>query len=181
MVVESYTIDQRTPETKMTHRVETMSAPELKEAARKAHREEPSDSKGPSPKADGASREAAHPRAAKPIATATTNTKKSSLAPGSKRTAASNDAASYAQAARERVATRRNEQTARKKDPVKPKIEPLTPEQIASIGAGTRVFHKGFGPGKVTRVMDDKIYVFANGKERMFLFPQAFDQGFLSL
>lgn len=181
VIVESYTIDQRTPKTKVTHRVETMSAPELKETARKAHREEPSDSRGPSPKANGASREAAHPRAAKPITAATTNTKKSSLAPGNKRTTASNDAASYAQAARERVAARRSEQAARKKDPAKPKIEPLTPEQIASIGAGTRVFHKGFGPGKVTRVTGGTIYVFAKGKERMFLFPQAFDQGFLSL
>ena len=84
----------------------------------------------------------------------------------------------------ERVAARRSKQAAQTHEQPsggKPRIEPLSPEQIASIGAGTRVFHKGFGWGKVTRVGDGSIFVFLKDKERMFAFPQAFDQGFLSL
>lgn len=181
VVVESYTIDQRTSETKVTHRVETVNAPGFKEAALNARREESSDPQGVSSKPNGTSHASARPNTVRSTAATTPSTAASSNGRGNKRTVASNDAASYARAARERVAARRSEQTARKNEQAKPKVEPLTPEQIASIGAGTRVFHKGFGPGKVTRVTGDKIYVFASGKERMFLFPQAFDQGFLSL
>lgn len=43
------------------------------------------------------------------------------------------------------------------------------------------MFHKGFGWGKVTRVVNDSVFVFLKGKKRMFAFPQAFDRGFLSL
>lgn len=56
-----------------------------------------------------------------------------------------------------------------------------TAEQLGELGPGSVVRHKAFGEGTVRSVGTDKIVVFIGGKERMFQFPAAFEQGFLSL
>lgn len=41
------------------------------------------------------------------------------------------------------------------------------------------VYHKIFGHGKVVKTLNNKIYVSFNGQQRMFLYPDAFEKGFL--
>ncbi len=53
--------------------------------------------------------------------------------------------------------------------------------QLDALGAGSKVHHKAWGTGTVTRINGGSIYVKIGGKERMFNFPGAFEQGFLSL
>jgi hypothetical protein len=46
---------------------------------------------------------------------------------------------------------------------------------------GVSVKHKVFGEGKVIKIIDDKIYVGFGKAEKLFLFPGAFENGFLKL
>ena len=41
------------------------------------------------------------------------------------------------------------------------------------------VYHKIFGHGKVVKTLKDKIYVSFNGQQKMFIYPDAFEKGFL--
>ena len=63
----------------------------------------------------------------------------------------------------------------------KPAATKPTKAEPASIGKGTVVYHKAWGKGVVKSVSEGKVYVNVGGKERMFQFPAAFEQGFLSL
>lgn len=52
-----------------------------------------------------------------------------------------------------------------------------TRAQLGALGAGSKVIHKAFGIGTVTHISGGKIYVsFGGKKERMFLFPVAFER-----
>lgn len=64
----------------------------------------------------------------------------------------------------------------------KPAPRPVpTKAQLDALGAGSKVHHKAWGAGTVTRISSGSIYVEIGGKERMFQFPGAFEQGFLNL
>lgn len=52
---------------------------------------------------------------------------------------------------------------------------------LDALGAGDVVRHKAFGEGRVKSISGGKIVVRIGGKERQFVFPDAFEQGFLSL
>jgi len=57
----------------------------------------------------------------------------------------------------------------------------LTAEERAKIVVGLTVTHKSLGSGRVTKLDGSHITVILDGKERMFVFPDAFESGFLSL
>lgn len=68
----------------------------------------------------------------------------------------------------------------------KPVIAPsnkkwLKPEELAKIKVGATVTHKEFGSGVVTYLDSDHINVRVGRKERMFSFPGAFEDGYLSI
>lgn len=86
----------------------------------------------------------------------------------------------------------RNRQTAtttyaRESKPVQNAKQPseqkrkLTTEERAKIVVGCTVKHKTLGIGKVTSIDDKHIKVKLDGKERMFMFPDAFEGGYLKL
>lgn len=52
---------------------------------------------------------------------------------------------------------------------------------VSNMRIGSTVTHKLFGEGKVLEIRDAKITVAFGKAEKMFLFPQAFEQGFLKL
>ena len=54
-------------------------------------------------------------------------------------------------------------------------------QQLDSIEVGDVVRHKAFGEGTVVSLDEDHIVVHLGGKDRMFAFPGAFEQGFLGL
>jgi len=60
-----------------------------------------------------------------------------------------------------------------------PKPEAKPSVDLSGIAVGTEVSHKSFGSGKVRKIADGRIYVSFGKAEKMFLFPQAFEQGFL--
>lgn len=43
------------------------------------------------------------------------------------------------------------------------------------------VYHKIFGHGKVVKAINNKLYVSFNGQQKMFLYPDAFEKGFLKV
>lgn len=68
--------------------------------------------------------------------------------------------------------------------PVAPSIAaPARPsrQQLDSIEVGDVVRHKAFGEGTVVSLDEGHIVVHLGGKDRMFAFPGAFEQGFLGL
>lgn len=54
-------------------------------------------------------------------------------------------------------------------------------QQLDSIEIGDIVRHKAFGEGEVVSLDEGHIIVHLGGKDRMFSFPGAFEQGFLRL
>ncbi len=60
--------------------------------------------------------------------------------------------------------------------PARPSRQPLD-----SIEVGDVVRHKAFGEGTVVSLDEGRIVVHLGGKDRMFAFPGAFEQGFLRL
>ena len=68
---------------------------------------------------------------------------------------------------------------------VAPKPVPKPREiDYSGVKVGSRVIHKAFGPGSVTRISEGTILVaFDSMKdlEKRFQFPSAFQQGFLSV
>lgn len=54
-------------------------------------------------------------------------------------------------------------------------------QQLDSIEVGDVVRHKAFGEGEVVSLDESHIIVHLGGKDRMFSFPGAFEQGFLGL
>ncbi|WP_243112692.1 GIY-YIG nuclease family protein [Caproiciproducens sp. NJN-50] len=56
----------------------------------------------------------------------------------------------------------------------KPKVD------ISGVKIGSSVSHKAFGEGTVLKIVGDKITVAFGKAEKTFLFPQAFEQGFLT-
>lgn len=63
----------------------------------------------------------------------------------------------------------------------KPTLARPTAEQLAALAPGDVVRHKAFGEGVVANIDDGHIFVNLGGKNRMFAFPGAFEQGFLGL
>ena len=49
------------------------------------------------------------------------------------------------------------------------------------VKVNTKVHHKDYGDGVVTKITDDKLYAVFSGKQRIFPYPQAFDKGYLLL
>ena len=64
--------------------------------------------------------------------------------------------------------------------PVAPPARPSR-QQLDSIEVGDVVRHKAFGEGTVVSLDEGHIVVHLGGKDRMFPFPGAFEQGFLGL
>ena len=54
---------------------------------------------------------------------------------------------------------------------------------MASVGIGTTVRHKKFGNGKVVKINRNEKFIFVKFPvgEKKFVFPDAFDMGFLQL
>ena len=52
---------------------------------------------------------------------------------------------------------------------------------LSSVKRGTHITHKTFGQGTVVRIVDDKIIVSFGKAEKMFLFPGAIHNGYLTL
>ena len=46
---------------------------------------------------------------------------------------------------------------------------------------GTKVVHKEYGNGTITKVLPDKIYVSFNGRNRIFPWPESFIKGYLAI
>ena len=71
----------------------------------------------------------------------------------------------------------------------KPETEPepvphgsaWTQEDLDELVVSDVVYHKGFGYGPITKLTEDRITVLLSGKQRTFMFPGAFEDGFLSL
>ena len=63
--------------------------------------------------------------------------------------------------------------------PVAPSTISKPSVDVSSIKIGLAVTHKAFGEGKVVKLDGDRITVAFGKAEKMFLFPQAFEQGFL--
>ncbi|NLZ36746.1 MAG: hypothetical protein GX897_04630, partial [Clostridiales bacterium] len=63
------------------------------------------------------------------------------------------------------------------------KEEPEAELDLSGVAEGTAVQHKRFGEGTVNRFDKDKKYIRVQFKEgeKIFLFPDAFNQGFLKL
>ena len=55
------------------------------------------------------------------------------------------------------------------------------PDEIEAVDVGDVVWHKAFGEGVVVSLDDTHIVVRLGGRDRMFPFPGAFEQGFLGL
>ena len=49
------------------------------------------------------------------------------------------------------------------------------------VKVNTRVHHKDYGDGVVTKITDDKLYAVFSGKQRIFPYPKVFDKGYLML
>ncbi|MFR3302451.1 MAG: hypothetical protein ACLTPI_02750 [Bifidobacterium pullorum] len=62
-----------------------------------------------------------------------------------------------------------------------PVAEAVSQEDLNKLGRGSIVRHKAFGSGRVVSIAGDKITVNLGGKERVFKFPDAFNNHFLSL
>ena len=69
-------------------------------------------------------------------------------------------------------------------------ISPLPEKQLESkirtidlsgVKPGVTLIHKSFGEGKVIKIVDDRIIVAFGKAEKMFLFPGAFESGFLRM
>lgn len=61
-------------------------------------------------------------------------------------------------------------------------LEPKKPAiDLSGVKAGVTLIHKSFGEGKVVKIVDDKIIVAFGKAEKMFLFPGAFENGFLRM
>lgn len=54
-------------------------------------------------------------------------------------------------------------------------------KDVGSLQVGDSVRHKAFGTGKVKKVSDGTVVVRLGGKDRMFQYPGASEQGFLEL
>lgn len=52
-------------------------------------------------------------------------------------------------------------------------------EDISDVKPGSAVVHKTFGAGKTIAINGDKIIISFGKAQKTFLFPQAFEQGFL--
>jgi hypothetical protein len=67
--------------------------------------------------------------------------------------------------------------------PITPPSAPKPKVEYSGIKVGTTLTHKTFGEGRVIKIVEDKrdgkIIVSFGKAEKMFLFPQALDQGFL--
>ena len=49
-----------------------------------------------------------------------------------------------------------------------------------AVRVDSKVHHKLYGAGEVTKITEDKLYVSFGGKNRIFPYPEAFDKGYLS-
>lgn len=67
------------------------------------------------------------------------------------------------------------------KTPVQQAKRRLSAEERSRIVVGCTVTHKSLGSGMVTALDEKHIKVMLDGKERMFMFPDAFENGFLRL
>ena len=48
-----------------------------------------------------------------------------------------------------------------------------------AVSVGSKVHHKLYGAGEVTKITEDKLYVSFGGKNRIFPYPEAFDKAYL--
>lgn len=64
---------------------------------------------------------------------------------------------------------------------VTPTLRKPTATELAAFTIGDTVRHKAFGTGAIVRLDDAHIFVRLGGRDRMFPFPGAFEQGFLGL
>jgi hypothetical protein len=61
-------------------------------------------------------------------------------------------------------------------------LEPKIPAiDLSGVKPGVTLIHKSFGEGKVIKIVDDRIIVAFGKAEKMFLFPGAFENGFLGM
>lgn len=51
---------------------------------------------------------------------------------------------------------------------------------MITVGINTIVFHNLYGEGIVKKIIDNKLYVSFDGKQRIFIYPDAFEKGYLS-
>jgi hypothetical protein len=65
--------------------------------------------------------------------------------------------------------------SANRREPKKPTID------LSGVRAGVAIMHESFGEGKVIKIVDDRIIVTFGKAEKTFLFPSAFENGFLRL
>ena len=59
--------------------------------------------------------------------------------------------------------------------------KPVLKVDVSNVHAGTIVRHKAFGAGEVKGIDGSRLIVSFKGKDKIFQFPGAFEQGFLSL
>lgn len=59
--------------------------------------------------------------------------------------------------------------------------KPVIKVDVSNVHAGTIVRHKAFGAGEVKGIDGSRLIVSFKGKDKIFQFPGAFEQGFLSL
>ena len=62
-----------------------------------------------------------------------------------------------------------------------PAPKPVVDVDYTSVVAGSRVRHKAFGEGTVREIKDGRIAVVFSGGEKLFQFPSAIENGFLSV
>lgn len=62
-----------------------------------------------------------------------------------------------------------------------PEMEPETHFDTQAVTEQSTVFHNRFGTGVVTQIADGKIYVEFGGQQRIFQYPDAFDNGWLTI
>ena len=59
-------------------------------------------------------------------------------------------------------------------------LSAINEDEMITVGINTIVFHNLYGEGIVKKIIDNKLYVSFDGKQRIFIYPDAFEKGYLS-
>lgn len=55
----------------------------------------------------------------------------------------------------------------------------INEDEAMTVGINSVVSHKLYGKGTVKKIIDNKLYISFNGQQRIFIYPDAFEKGYL--
>ena len=59
-------------------------------------------------------------------------------------------------------------------------LRAIKEDEMITVGINTIVFHNRYGEGIIKKIIDNKLYVSFDGQQRIFIYPDAFEKGYLS-